>query len=141
MQEIASSRKSLLLLLFRILHLHRHLTSCRHDVPNQQTQRSNWFVMEAAKTMGWKLATMVRGGACLLPNLPSKNRLTTTQQRLSTRRDIIGRQRPPWCPTPVDAAYNSQPACWLIVACGGAGSGAPWRLWDDGGCHDQRGMV
>ena len=23
----------------------------------------------------------------------------------------------------------------LIVACGGAGSGTPWRPWDVGGCH------
>jgi hypothetical protein len=24
---------------------------------------------------------------------------------------------------------------WLIVSCGGVGSRAPWRSWDDGGCH------
>jgi hypothetical protein len=33
------------------------------------------------------------GGACLLANLPSKSTLTTTQQRLLTRRDLIGRRR------------------------------------------------
>jgi len=26
-------------------------------------------------------------------------------------------------------------ACWLIVVCLGTGGGAPWRPWDDGGCH------
>jgi hypothetical protein len=26
---------------------------------------------------------------------------------------------------------------WFIVACGGAGSGAPWQLWEDGGRHGQ----
>jgi hypothetical protein len=44
-------------------------------------------------------------GACLLADLPSKNTLTTTQLRLSTRRDQNGRQRPPWCPTPGTGAY------------------------------------
>ncbi len=75
------------------------------------------------------------GGACLLANLPSKNMLTTTQQRLLTRSDIIGRQRLPWCSTPLAATYNSQPTCWQIVACGNAGSGAPWRVWDNGSRH------
>jgi hypothetical protein len=26
---------------------------------------------------------------------------------------------------------------WLIVTCGAAGSGAPWRPWDVGGRHGQ----
>jgi len=26
-------------------------------------------------------------------------------------------------------------ACWLIVVCGDARGGAPWRPWDDGGRH------
>ena len=37
-------------------------------------------------------------GAFSLANLPRKNTLTTTQQHLSMRRDLNGRQRPPWCP-------------------------------------------
>jgi len=45
----------------------------------------------------------------------------------STRRELNSRQRPPWCPTPGAATYNSRTACWPIVVCGGAGSGAPWR--------------
>ena len=80
-------------------------------------------------------------GVCLLANLPSKNTLTTTQQRLSTRRDQNGRQWPPWCPTPGAGAYNSRPECWLIVVCGGAGSEAPWRPWDDGDRHGRWGTV
>jgi hypothetical protein len=60
-----------------------------------------------------------------------RTQLTTTSQRPSTRRDLIGQQRPPLCPTPDANAHNSHPVCWLIVVCGGAGSGAPWRPWDD----------
>ena len=30
---------------------------------------------------------------------------------------------------------SSRATFWLIVACGGAGSGAPWRLCNDGGRH------
>jgi hypothetical protein len=80
-------------------------------------------------------------GACLLANLPSKNTCHKNPQHMLTRRDLNGRQQPPWCPTPGAAAYNSQPACWLIVVCGRAGSGAPWRQWNDGGCHGRWGMV
>jgi hypothetical protein len=61
MQENTSSRKPLLLLLFHLLHLHRCHASCRHDNPNQQTQRSKQFGVEAAKTTARKLATMVGG--------------------------------------------------------------------------------
>jgi hypothetical protein len=71
-------------------------------------------------------------GACLLANLPSKNTLTTTQNRLLTSRDQNGRQWLPWCPTSGAGAYNSRPECWLIVVCGRAGSEAPWQPWDDG---------
>ncbi len=77
-------------------------------------------------------------GACLLANLPSKNTLTTTQLHLSTRHDQNGRQWPPWCPTSGAGTYNSRPKCWLIVVCGGAGSEAPWRPWDDGDRHGRR---
>jgi hypothetical protein len=80
-------------------------------------------------------------GACLLANLPSKNTLTTTQLRLSTRCDQNGGQWPPWCPTPSAGAYNSRPECWLIVVCGGAGSEAPWRPWDDDDRHGRWGTV
>ncbi len=38
-------------------------------------------------------------------------------------------------------AHNGHLVCWLIVVCGGAGSGAPWRPWDDGNCQGWRGML
>ncbi len=80
-------------------------------------------------------------GGYSLANLPSKNTLTTTQQRLLTHRDQNGRQQPPWCPTHSAGAYNSRPECWLNIVCGGPGSEAPWRLWDDSGHHGQWGTV
>ena len=80
-------------------------------------------------------------GVCLLANLPSKNTLTTTQQHLSMCHDLNGRQQPPWCPTPSAGTYNSRPECWLIVVCGGAGSEALWRSWDDGDRHGRWGTV
>jgi hypothetical protein len=83
---------------------------------------------EEATDLAWRLSRRrLRSrpswlvGACLLANLPSKNTLTTTQLRLSTRRDQNGRQWPPWCPSPGAGTYNSRPECWLIVVCGGAG--------------------
>ena len=101
-----------------------------------------------ATDLAWRLPRRRLGsrppwlvGACLLANLPSKNTLTTTQQRLSTRRDQNGRQWPPWCPNSCTGAYNSRPECWLIVVCGGAGSEAPWRPWDDGDRHGRWGTV
>jgi hypothetical protein len=81
-------------------------------------------------------------GECLLANLLSQNTLTTTQLHLLTLRDQNGQQWPPWwCPTSGAGAYNSCPECWLIVICGGAGSEAPWRLWDDGNRHGRWGTV
>ncbi len=125
---------------FRLLHLHRHHASSRHGVPNRGCKEATNLV--------WRLPRWRRGsqppwsvGACSLANLPSKNTLTTTQQRLSTRCDLIGQQRLPWCPTPGTTAYYSQPACWLIVACGSTRSGAPWRLWADDGHHGWWGTV
>ncbi len=70
-----------------------------------------------------------------------RTQLTTTPQRSSTGRDQNGRQRPPWCPTPNADAHNGHPVCWLIVVCGGAGSGAPCRPWDEGDCQGRRGTL
>jgi hypothetical protein len=70
-----------------------------------------------------------------------RTQLITTPQRPSTCRDLIGGQRPPWCPTPNADAHNGCPVCWLIVLCGGAGSGAPWRPWDDGNRQGRRDTV
>ena len=103
---------------------------------------------EEATDLAWRLPRLrLRSrpswlvDACLLAYLPSKTTLTTTQLRLSTHRDQNGRQWPPWCPTPGAGAYNSRPECWLIVVCGGAGSEAPWRPWDDGDRHGRWGSV
>ena len=103
---------------------------------------------EEATDSAWRLPRRRLGsrpswsvGAYSLANLPSKNTLTTTQLRLSTRRNQNGRQRPPWCPSTRAGAYNSRPECWLIVVCGGAGSEAPWRPWDDGDRHGRWGTV
>ncbi len=70
-----------------------------------------------------------------------RTQLTTTPQRPSTGRDQNGQQRPPWCPTPNANAHNGHPVCWLIVICGGAGSGAPWLPWDDGDRQGRRGTL
>ncbi len=70
-----------------------------------------------------------------------RTQLTTTPQRPSTRRDLIGRQRLPWCPTPKTNTHNGHPVCWMIVVCAGAGSGAPWRPWDNGDCKGWRDTV
>ncbi len=95
---------------------------------------------EEATDSAWRLPRRRLGsrpswsvGVCSLANLPSKNTLTTTQLRLSTRRNQNGRQRPPWCPSTHAGAYNSRP--------GGAGSEAPRRPWDDGDRHGQWGTV
>jgi hypothetical protein len=70
-----------------------------------------------------------------------RTQLTTTPQRPSTRPDLFGRQRPPWCPTSDANAHNGHPVCWLIAVCGGAKSGAPWRPWDDGDRQGRRDTV
>jgi len=150
MQEIASRRKPLLLLLFCLLCLHRQHASCHHDVLNRRTQRSNRFGMEAAKTTApmptGMLFLSLLGRQCQLSGiLPyiflRRTQPTTTPQCPSTRHDVNCRQRPPWCPIPGAATYNSHPTCWLIVVCSGAGSEAPWRPWDDGGRHRRWGTV
>jgi hypothetical protein len=60
-REIASSRKPCLLALFLRVCRHHRPKSYRHDVPNQWTQRSNQFGMEAAATTAWKPAILVGG--------------------------------------------------------------------------------
>ena len=97
---------------------------------------------EEAANLAWRLPRRWLGsrpswlvGVCLLANLPSKNTFTTTQLRLSMRRDQNCKQQPPWRPTPGAGTYNSFPECWLIVICDSAGSEAPWRLLDNGNHH------
>ncbi len=134
-------------------HRAENLSSCSYSAFCTFTAATHHAAMmyrisrrEEATDLAWRLPRRrlrcwppwLEGG-CLLANLPSKNTLTTTQQGLSTRRDLNGRQRLPWCPTRGTAAYNSQPACWMIVVCGGTESGAPWRPWEDGGRHGRWG--
>ncbi len=133
----ACCRNRLLPLFFLLFRRHRHQASFPHDVPSWTTQHNNQFGKEAAEPR-----LRCRRGCSSSPCQVSRGmlpyvflrrtQLTTTPQRLSTRRDLIGRQRPPWCPTPDANAHNGRPVCWLIVVCGGAVSGAPWRSWDDG---------
>jgi hypothetical protein len=59
--------------------------------------------------------------------IPSKNPCHNNQQCPLRHCDLNGPQRLPWCPTPGAFADNSSPECWLIVVCGGTGSGAPWQ--------------
>ncbi len=134
-------RNCLLLLFFLLFCCHRRHTSFPHNVPSRTMQHNNWFGKEAAKPMApmpeGMLIITLSGKHCRLRGmLPYifllRTQLTTTPQCPSTRRDLIGRQRLPWCPTPDADAHNGHPVCWLIVVCGGAGSGAPWRPWDDG---------
>ncbi len=61
MQEIAPSRKPLLLLLFHLLRLHRHHAMFPNDETNWRTQRNNQFGVEADMTTVWKLTAMVGG--------------------------------------------------------------------------------
>jgi hypothetical protein len=64
MLEISSSRKPLLLLLFRLLRPHRRQASCHHDIPNRWTRRSYKFGVGTAEMTARKPATMV-GGGCM----------------------------------------------------------------------------
>ncbi len=139
--ELACCRNRHLLFLFLIFCRRRHHASFPHDVSSPTMQHNNQFGVEAASPMapmpvGMLIVTLL-GRHCWSPGtLPyiflRRTQLTTTPQRPSTRHDLNGRQRPPWCPTPSPDAHNGHPVCWLIVVCGGAGSGASWRLWDDG---------
>jgi hypothetical protein len=113
-------------------------------------QHNNQFGVEAAKPTSpmpaGMLIVILSGRHCRLPGtLPyiflRRAQLTTTPQRPSMHRDLKGRQQPPWCPTPDANAHNGQPVCWLIVVCGDAGSGAPWRQWNDGDRQGRRGTL
>ncbi len=150
MCELTCCRNCLLSLFFLLFCHHLHHASFPHDVPSWTTHHNDRFGIEAAKPM----APMPEG--MLIVTLPGRHRqlpgtlpyiflrraqLTTTPQCPSTRRDLNGRQRPPWYPTPNADAHNGHPVCWLIVVCGGAGSGAPWRPWDDGDCQGWQSTV
>jgi hypothetical protein len=150
MCKLTCCRNCLLLLFSLLFCRHLHHASFPHDVPSRTTQHNDRFGVEAAKLTApmpeGMLIVTLSGRHCRLPGtLPHiflrRTQLTTTPQRPSTRRDLNGRQWPPWCPTPDANAHNSHPVCWLIVVCSGAGSGAPWRPWDDGDRQGRRGML
>ncbi len=143
--------KNRLLPLFLLLFCHRHHhASFPNDVAARATQHNNQFGVEAATPMAPMPMIMLivtsSEGYCRTPETKPyvflhRTQPTTNPQRPSTRRDLNGRLRPPWCLITGDDAYNSCPECWWIVVCGGAGSGAPWRPWHRGDRQGQRGAV
>jgi hypothetical protein len=140
----------LLLLFFLLFCCHLHHSSFPHNVPSRTTQHNDQFGIEAAKLMapmpeGMLIVTLLGRHRQLPGTLPfiflHRTQLTTTPQRPLTHRDLNGRQQPPWCPTSNADAHKGYPVCWLIVVCGGASSGAPWRPWDDGDCQGWQGTL
>jgi hypothetical protein len=145
MRKYACCRNCLLLPLFCLLwHHHRPthhaLIMC---LPGRGGSTTD-FGMEAAKPMALmptRMLFLTSSGryhqlAVTLPYvfLPM-TQPTTTPHCLSMRRDQPGWRRLPCCPTPSAAAHNSHLTFWLIVLCGGTGSEAPWRPWDNSGRH------
>ncbi len=144
--KLTCCRNHLLPLFFLLFCRRRNHASFPNNVAARTTRQNNQFVEEAA-VLTAPIPTMmliIR----VLPitwystlHIPMQTQLTTTPQRPSTRRDQNGRQRPPWYPTPNANAHNGHPVCWLIVVCGGTGSGAPWRPWEDGNRQGRRGTL
>jgi hypothetical protein len=143
----ACCRNCLLPLFFLLFRRHRRHASFPHNVPSRTMQHNNRFGKEAAKPTALMpkgmLIVTLSGKHCRLRGmLPyiflHRTQLTTIPQCPLTCRDLIGQQRPPWCPTPNANAHNGHPVCWLIVVCSGTGSGAPWWPWDDGNRQDWR---
>jgi hypothetical protein len=116
----ACCRNRLLPLFFLLFHRHRHHTSFPHNVSSRMMQHN----ADSAKRLPSR-RLRCRRGCSLSPCQVScgmlpyvflrRTQLTTTPQRPLTRRDLTGRQRPPWCPTPEANAHNGHPVCWLIV--------------------------
>ncbi len=140
-----------LLPLFLLLFRHRrHHASFPTDVAARTTRHNNQFGVEAAAPMALMpmmmlIVTLSEGYRRTPGTKPyvflRRTQPTTNPQCPSMRRDLNGQLWPPWCLTPGNDAYNSRPESWRIVVCGGAGSGAPWRLWDGGNRQGQRGTV
>jgi len=68
-------------------------------------------------------------GTLLFVCIPTLSTTHNTPRHQRVRTNMVNGSRRD---TPSAAAHNSHPTCWLIVVCGGAGSEAPWRPWDDG---------
>jgi hypothetical protein len=150
MCKLTCCRNCLLPLFFLLFCHRRHHASFPNDVAARTTRHNNQFGVEAAMPtapmpMIMLIVPLSEGYHRSPGTLPyiflCRTQLTTTPQRSSTRRDLIGQQRPSWFPTPNANAYNGHPVCWLIVVCSGARSGAPWRPWDDGDRQGRRGTL
>ncbi len=153
MHEVPLCRKNCLLVVFLLFCCHCHHAPFPNDVPAWKMWHNDQFVMEAAAPMApmptrMLIITLLEGypwSPCTEPYIfLHRSQPTTNPPNLecpSTRCDLNGRQRLQWCPTPDADADNSGPECWGIVVCSGAGSGAPWGLWEDGGRHGQWGTV
>ena len=140
MQEIALSRNTLLLILFCLLRLHRCQASFCHDAPNQRTQRSNQFGVEADKRTAQKPAAMV--SECVLANLPCKNTRHNNTKSVNV-------SWPKWPPVAAMVPHSWQrcrqqlPRMLANCCVRQHESRVPWRLWDDNGRlgHGQWGAV
>ncbi len=148
MHEVPSCWKTHLPVLFLLFCCHRCHASFPNDVAAQTTRHNNQFAMEATAStapmqMRMLIVTFSQGYYQSPGTKPyvflRRSQPTTNSQYLPTRHDLNGRQQPPWCSTPGANTDNSRPECWRIVICGGAGSGAPWRQWEDGGRHGWQG--
>jgi hypothetical protein len=113
-------RNRLLLLFFLLFCRHRRHASFPHDVPSWTTQHIHQFGKEAAKLAapmpeGMLISTLSGKHCQLCGMLPyvflHRTQLTTTRQCPSTRCDLIGRQKPPWCSTSDADAHNGHPVC------------------------------
>jgi hypothetical protein len=118
-----------------------------NDVAARTTRHNDQFGVEAAARtalmpMRMLLVTSLEGYRQSPGTIPYVflriTQPTTNPQRPPTRCDLNGQLWPQWCPTPGADAYNSHPECSRIAVCGGAGSGAPWRPWDNGDRRQRR---
>ncbi len=138
MCKLACCRNHLLPLFLLLFRCRCHHTSFPNDVAAWMMQQNNKFGMEAAAPTApmptmMLIVTLSEGYRQTPGTKPyiflCRTQPTTNPQCPLMRRDLNDRLRLQWCLTPGDDAYNSRPECWRIVVCGGAGSGAPWRLW------------
>ncbi len=150
MCKLTCCRNCLLPLFLLLFCRRRHHASFLNDVAARTMQHNNQFGVEAATPMApmptmMLIVTSSEGYRQMPDTKPyvflRRTQPTTNPQHPSMRRDLNGRLRPPWCLTPGNDAYNSCPECWRIVACRGAGRGAPWWPWDGGDRQGRRGTV
>jgi hypothetical protein len=150
MCKLTCFRNRLLPLFFLLFCYHHHHTSFPTDVAARTTRHNNQFGVEAsAPTAPMPMMMLIVTSSEWYRQMPGtkpyiflrSTQPTTNPQCPSTRHDLNGQLRPSWCLTPGNDAYNRRPECWRIVVCGGAGSGAPWRLWDGGNHQGRQGMV